>query len=235
MGPSLPKISVLPPTLAQRIASTTILAVKRVEIVASMAFRVVLVEEVVTSIMYGILRVTGSKLSPLKLLNSSSKDPVPLMVASLVRKGLFLPPEAMYMLALASAKRERVAELVTRQSTTSRGEHIQCTISEEEASFGKTLDNGVEKFKRAAQDVQGKELSGQVVLSDTYGFLLYLTQLMADTRGLKIDVEGFDSALNEARARSSNAKNNRSGGTQVVMDADRCYLVIARERSGYNN
>ncbi|MBA0798980.1 hypothetical protein Gohar_009523 [Gossypium harknessii] len=34
-------------------------------------------------------------------------------------------------------------------------------IAAEEASFGKTLVKGIEKFKKAAQDVQGRILSGQ--------------------------------------------------------------------------
>ncbi|KAG7018049.1 Alanine--tRNA ligase, partial [Cucurbita argyrosperma subsp. argyrosperma] len=55
---------------------------------------------------------------------------------------------------------------------------IREIIAEEEASFGKTLLKGIEKFKKAAQDVQGKILSGQdaFILWDTYGFPLDLTQ-----------------------------------------------------------
>ncbi|KAB1218051.1 Alanine--tRNA ligase [Morella rubra] len=39
-------------------------------------------------------------------------------------------------------------------------ERIRDIIAEEETSFGKTLLKGIEKFKKAAQDVQGKILSG---------------------------------------------------------------------------
>ncbi|XAR54282.1 Alanine--tRNA ligase [Bertholletia excelsa] len=99
--------------------------------------------------------------------------------------------------------------------------HITETIALEEASFGKTLLNGIEKFKKAAQDVKGKRLSGQdaFVLWDTYGFPLDLTQLMAEERGLAVDIEGFNIAMNEARERSRNAMNKQAGGT-IAMDAE---------------
>ncbi|XP_058004551.1 alanine--tRNA ligase isoform X2 [Hevea brasiliensis] len=88
-------------------------------------------------------------------------------------------------------------------------EYIREIIAEEEASFGKTLLKGIEKFKKAAQEVQGKVLSGQdaFVLWDTYGFPLDLTQLMAEERGLRVDIEGFNNAMDEARERSRNAQN----------------------------
>lgn len=99
--------------------------------------------------------------------------------------------------------------------------HVRDIIAEEEASFGKTLLKGIEKFKKAAQDVQGKMLSGQdaFVLWDTYGFPLDLTQLMAGEEGLSVDVEGFNSAMAEARERSRSAQNKQAGGA-IVMEAD---------------
>ncbi|GMY18046.1 alanine--tRNA ligase [Fagus crenata] len=98
---------------------------------------------------------------------------------------------------------------------------IRDIIADEEASFGKTLLKGIEKFKKAAQEVQGKILSGQdaFVLWDTYGFPLDLTQLMAEERGLLVDVEGFNNAMDEARERSRNAQNKQAGG-DIIMDAD---------------
>ncbi|MBA0855228.1 hypothetical protein Goshw_010860, partial [Gossypium schwendimanii] len=94
-------------------------------------------------------------------------------------------------------------------------------IAAEEASFGKTLVKGIEKFKKAAQDVQGRILSGQdaFILWDTYGFPLDLTQLMAEERGLIVDVDGFNNAMDEAREKSRSARNKQAGGA-IVMDAD---------------
>ncbi|XP_062027708.1 alanine--tRNA ligase-like isoform X2 [Rosa rugosa] len=44
---------------------------------------------------------------------------------------------------------------------------IREIIKEEEEAFGKTLIKGIEKFKKAAQDVQGKTFSGQVMDSSS--------------------------------------------------------------------
>ncbi|XP_010523577.1 PREDICTED: alanine--tRNA ligase-like isoform X2 [Tarenaya hassleriana] len=98
---------------------------------------------------------------------------------------------------------------------------IREIIKDEEASFCKTLGKGIEKFEKAAQAVQRKKLSGQdaFVLWDTYGFPLDLTQLMAEERGLVVDVEGFNKAMEEARERSRSAQNKQAGGA-ISMDAD---------------
>ncbi|KAL6513688.1 hypothetical protein OROHE_019548 [Orobanche hederae] len=99
--------------------------------------------------------------------------------------------------------------------------NIKHIIAAEEASFGSTLTKGIEKFKKAAQEVEGKALSGQDAfdLWDTYGFPLDLTQLMAEERGLTVDVEGFNAAMNKARERSRNAQNKQAGAV-IVMDAE---------------
>ncbi|XP_073118848.1 alanine--tRNA ligase [Henckelia pumila] len=98
---------------------------------------------------------------------------------------------------------------------------IREIIADEEASFGRTLVKGIEKFKKASQEVQGTILSGQDAfdLWDTYGFPLDLTQLMAEERGLSVDVAGFDVAMDKARERSRNAQNKQAGGI-IAMDAD---------------
>ncbi|KAM3381587.1 alanine-tRNA ligase [Capsicum galapagoense] len=102
-----------------------------------------------------------------------------------------------------------------------RETHIRDIIAEEETSFGRTLLHGIEKFKKAAQEVQGKQFCGQeaFVLWDTYGFPLDLTQIMAEERGLVVDVDGFNVAMDAARERSRNAQSKNAGGA-ITMDAD---------------
>ncbi|XP_027355094.1 alanine--tRNA ligase isoform X1 [Abrus precatorius] len=90
--------------------------------------------------------------------------------------------------------------------------HIRNVIEEEEESFGRTLIKGIEKFETAVRHVQGKILSGEeaFILWDTYGFPLDLTQLMAEEKGLVVDVKGFNSAMEAARERSRNAQTKVS-------------------------
>ncbi|GAB4836371.1 hypothetical protein Ancab_001283 [Ancistrocladus abbreviatus] len=51
------------------------------------------------------------------------------------------------------------------------------------------------------------------------GFPLDLTQLMAEERGLTVNVKGFNAAMDEARERSRSAQTKQAGGT-IAMDAN---------------
>ncbi|KAE9616433.1 putative alanine--tRNA ligase [Lupinus albus] len=111
--------------------------------------------------------------------------------------------------------------------------HIVEVIAEEEESFGRTLLKGIDKFKKfksAAQDAKRKTLSGEeaFLLWDTYGFPLDLTQLMAEEAQLLVDVEGFNSAMEDARERSRNAQTKQAGGV-IVMDADATAALNRRD------
>jgi alanyl-tRNA synthetase len=81
-----------------------------------------------------------------------------------------------------------------------RQAYVVETVREEEESFGKTLDRGIERFQRqvdALVERGRKELPGEVAfdLYATYGFPVDLTELMARERGLEVDVEGYDAAM----------------------------------------
>ena len=88
---------------------------------------------------------------------------------------------------------------------------VEEIIRNEEQSFNKTLDRGIELFKEEASNLgDNKKFTGDFVfkLYDTYGFPLDLTQLMAREGGLLIDVQGFEKLMTEQRdrARSSQKK-----------------------------
>ncbi|GLJ12932.1 hypothetical protein SUGI_0200930 [Cryptomeria japonica] len=106
---------------------------------------------------------------------------------------------------------------------------IKEIIAEEELSFGRTLIKGIEKFKKAAQEVTENKLSGQdaFILWDTYGFPMDLTQLMAEEMGLKVDVDGFNIAMEEARQKARSARG-RSGGEILVMEAEATAELLRR-------
>jgi alanyl-tRNA synthetase len=66
-------------------------------------------------------------------------------------------------------------------------------IRGEEVTFGRTLERGIKLFEEAAAGAKGKTISGDAAfaLHDTYGFPIDLTQIMAQERGMVVDVERF--------------------------------------------
>jgi alanyl-tRNA synthetase len=99
---------------------------------------------------------------------------------------------------------EAFGELRTRQKVVAE------TIAEEEKSFGKTLDRGIELFHRQVKKLQAagqKLLPGDVAfdLYATYGFPVDLTQIMAGELGMTVDLAGYDSAMAHHRELSGSA------------------------------
>lgn len=88
-------------------------------------------------------------------------------------------------------------------------------IHDEEESFGKTLDRGIKMFEDL--DIEGERISGEDAfrLYDTYGFPIDLTEIMAQERGLKVDHEGFEYAMEQAKERSRQG-GKKDGGERVV-------------------
>ena len=102
-----------------------------------------------------------------------------------------------------------------------RADAVAAEIREEEDSFSKTLDRGIQLFEEAAERGGGETIGAADAfqLHDTYGFPLDLTELMAQERGMTVDAAGFDRLMEEARERS------RGGGD----DAEAAALASLRE------
>jgi alanyl-tRNA synthetase len=107
---------------------------------------------------------------------------------------------------------------------------IQVTLTQEEESFFRTLERGIELFEDAIRGISvmeraletrtntpfGKEniTRGEIKfsgadafkLSDTYGFPLDLTELMARERGMTVDVPEFDRLMAEQKAKGKAAQ-----------------------------
>ncbi|MDY7010086.1 MAG: alanine--tRNA ligase [Planctomycetota bacterium] len=78
------------------------------------------------------------------------------------------------------------------------------TILEEEESFNRTLDRGLDLFGRAAEKVAaegGKQITGDVAfeLYATFGFPVDMTQQMAAERGLTVDMTGYEEEMGRHR------------------------------------
>jgi len=91
-----------------------------------------------------------------------------------------------------------------------QADFVATVIESEEASFGRTLDRGIEIFNSAAQKAKDKTISGDEAfrLYDTYGFPLDLTQLMAREQGLKVDTAQFDELMEQQRNRARAAQKD---------------------------
>jgi len=89
-------------------------------------------------------------------------------------------------------------------------EYVKDVIRTEEENFNQTLDRGIEIFEEVASKL---EASGSKIfpgkeafkLYDTYGFPIDLTNLMAEERGLKVDIAEFEKLMEEQRTRSREA------------------------------
>ena len=85
--------------------------------------------------------------------------------------------------------------------------HIQTVIQTEEKAFNEALDRGLNHFEKLLRSLTGKMIPGKEAfrLYDTYGFPLDLTQLMAREKGLQVDLEGFQKAMEQQRSRAKAA------------------------------
>ncbi len=85
--------------------------------------------------------------------------------------------------------------------------HVEKVLKKEELRFAETLDQGMEILEGAIDELSGEQIPGEIVfkLYDTYGFPVDLTADIARERGLVIDEEGFEAAMEQQRDRARSA------------------------------
>jgi len=83
-------------------------------------------------------------------------------------------------------------------------EKVEQTLLKEEKRFAETLDQGMKILGEAISNLKGDTIPGEVVfkLYDTYGFPLDLTADIAREQELKVDEDGFESAMEQQRQRA---------------------------------
>ncbi len=104
-------------------------------------------------------------------------------------------------------------------------EFVTKVILEEERSFLRTLESGLKRLDLITGQLQesGKtKIPGEEVfeLSDTFGFPMDLTALIAREKGLQIDEAGFQSALAEQKKRSRSDAVKEATDWVEVQDND---------------
>ena len=116
-------------------------------------------------------------------------------------------------------------ELVERQS------FVEKVLKEEEEQFARTLDNGMSILEKTIANLDGDTLPGDTVfqLYDTYGFPVDLTADVARGHNLKIDLDGFEKAM-EGQRESARAASNFGAVEKLDIDP-----LASTEFTGYSN
>jgi alanyl-tRNA synthetase len=88
-----------------------------------------------------------------------------------------------------------------------KGQLIAKVIKAEEEQFARTLDKGMGVLDSALKDLSGDILPGELIftLYDTYGFPTDLTNDIARERGYSLDLEGYETCMDQQRARARSA------------------------------
>lgn len=99
---------------------------------------------------------------------------------------------------------------------------VENVIKEEEASFLRTLDQGLVLLDVIVANTEGDIVSGEKAfeLYDTYGFPIDLTALILSEKGLKLDEKGFKEHLDKQKKRSRAASEMSTDDWTVLLEDD---------------
>ena len=100
-------------------------------------------------------------------------------------------------------------------------EQIEKIILKEEEQFQLTLDHGLRILMDEIDVVSDQEISGEVAfkLYDTYGFPVDLTADIAREKNLRVDMKGFEAAMENQRERAR-AANSFSSTKESSLNLD---------------
>ncbi|MEN6355467.1 MAG: alanine--tRNA ligase [Armatimonadota bacterium] len=118
--------------------------------------------------------------------------------------------------------------------------YIKKVIGSEEEKFRHTLDSGMQRLEdqiELAASTSEKTLDGEAAftLYDTYGFPLELTKEIAAAKGVSVDIDGFESAMEEQRRRAKESSDFATqlfgGGSTVIIELEK--TIDATKFVGY--
>ena len=100
---------------------------------------------------------------------------------------------------------------------------IEKVIHEEEASFLRTLEQGLKRLDQYLEESKSNELSGDKVfeLYDTYGFPTDLTELILRERGMEMNRAEYEAELNRQKERSRAAAEMTTEDWVVLVEDER--------------
>jgi len=111
---------------------------------------------------------------------------------------------------------------------------IEEVLRREEARFSETLNQGMELLQGHLEKMSGPQIPGDVVfqLYDTFGFPADLTADIARERGLEVDMQGFEYAMEAQRARGrASASFSTNLSQRVNVASSGVFLGYAEDSS----
>ena len=117
-------------------------------------------------------------------------------------------------------------ELVEEQA------NVERALKLEEERFAETLENGMKLLEEYIADMDSKIIDGEIAfkLYDTFGFPLDLTADVARERGLTVDEEGFEKAMEAQRERARSASNfGAQSGAQIDYEGETQFIGYDRD------
>jgi len=110
-------------------------------------------------------------------------------------------------------------ELISQQ------DFVQKVVLEEEVSFLRTLSTGIQRFEKHQAQNGVVEGGFAFELSDTFGFPIDLTELMAREKGWSVDLAGYEQALKKQKDDSRAATAIDTGDWVIVNAGDQSEFV----------
>ncbi len=104
--------------------------------------------------------------------------------------------------------------------------NVESIFKKEEKRFVQTLDQGMSILEEAISKIDDNVISGDIAfkLYDTFGFPLDLTADVAREKGLTIDLDGFDLAMDKQKERARNAGDFDAKKNAIIIDKETNFL-----------
>ncbi|WP_338376283.1 alanine--tRNA ligase [uncultured Flavobacterium sp.] len=117
---------------------------------------------------------------------------------------------------LANQMGEFFPEIKTQQNLVTQ------VIKEEETSFLRTLDQGLQLLDNVISNTKGKQVDGAKAfeLYDTFGFPIDLTALILREKGYELDEAGFEKAMQEQKNRSRAASEVSTDDWKILVEGN---------------
>jgi alanyl-tRNA synthetase len=114
-------------------------------------------------------------------------------------------------------------------------ELIGRVMREEENSFLRTLENGINMLNKAIEELKAadkKELDGikAFTLFDTFGFPLDLTELICRENGVDVDENQFNEEMAKQKARARNAAAVETGDWIILKEGEEKFVGYDNEK-----